>query len=387
MISNKTLLVIIPDRLSDIIKKGEFPPRYYNPGELFDQVHIVMANDDQVDLADMQMTVGRARLHLHALGNVSFKNTLGWRPFLLKPWAQKAIELAHRIQPQLIRAHGASLNGYLAAQVKKALGLPLVVSLHINFDADIRGRAPWWPSWKERLRLELHEALERETLQTADWVIPVYKPILPYTRRLDARQVKVIYNFLNGANLRQKKSYDLHHPPRIISVGRQFRAKNPDNLIRAVAETEAEFTVVGDGALHEYLKSVARECGVADRVIFRPAVPNDELCRMLPEYDLFATHSDYWEISKSVLEPLLTGLPVIINRRYPEPVPELEGDWVMLVENTKEDYLQAIRKLLDDDALRESLGRRAYAHAREHYAPQKMEQAVVALYRELVPGL
>ena len=37
---------------------------------------------------------------------------------------------------------------------------------------------------------------------------------------------------------------------------------------------------------------------------------------------MFVVHSDIWEVSKSVLEALLAGLPVIINRRKGEPVPE-----------------------------------------------------------------
>ena len=41
------LLVLIPDRLSDVVVKGEIEPAYYNLGQLFDVVHILMTNDDQ----------------------------------------------------------------------------------------------------------------------------------------------------------------------------------------------------------------------------------------------------------------------------------------------------------------------------------------------------
>lgn len=383
----KTLLVIIPDRLSALVRKGEITARYYNPGELFNEVHILMTNDDRVNSEDVQKTVGRANLHIHILGKVPFMQTLGWRPFLLKPWVNKVIALAEEIRPLLIRTHGNYMNGYFAAQIKRQLGIPLVVSLHTHPDADSRDWTPWWPSWRSRLRLEIEKTFERETLRNADCVIPVYEPSREYAIRYGAKRVEVIYNIINPTHLQQKTCYQLHQPPRIISVGRQFPSKNPDNIIRAVAETDAELTLVGNGEYHEYLKSVAQECGIADRVIFKPAVPNDELCEMLPDYDLFAVHNDYWGIPKAVIEPLLTGLPVVVNRHYPMPTPELDGDWVMLVENTKEGYLNAFRKLLSDNDLRKSLGRRGYAYAWEHFAPDKMEQKVVDLYRELVPGL
>jgi len=57
------------------------------------------------------------------------------------------------------------------------------------------------------------------------------------------------------------------------------------------------------------------------------------------------------------------------------------------VENTKEGYLNALRKLLTDDAFRKDLGQCGYTYAWKQFAPDKMEQKVVDLYRELVPGL
>ena len=59
------LLVCVPDRITDILVKGEYQPNYYNPGELFDEVHILMTNDDHPGLGALQRTVGRARLFTH----------------------------------------------------------------------------------------------------------------------------------------------------------------------------------------------------------------------------------------------------------------------------------------------------------------------------------
>jgi len=382
----KKLLVMISDRLSDLVKKGEITPRYYNPGNLFDEVHILMTNDDRVNPNHLQKTVGRAKLQIYSLGNISFKKTLGWQPFLLKSWSKKVVELAGEIQPKLIHTHGNSLNGYFAAQVRKELGVPLVVSLHTHPDEN-RKRMCHWSDWKSRFIAEWRKSLENVTLRTANCVIPVYESIRGYAKKYGAKRINVIYNIINPIHLGEKMSYEIHTPPKIISLGRQIDGKNPDNLIRAVAKTDAELTLVGNGELHDYLKKVAHKCGISNRVHFKLSVPNDKLCQILPDYDIFAVHCDYWGVPKTVLEALLTGLPVVINRRYPELVPELEGWQVMLVENTKEGYLNALQKLIGDDKLREELGRKGCTYAWEHFAPDKMEQRVVDLYRELVPGL
>ena len=70
------LLVIINDRLSDLVRKGEITPRYYNPGGLFDEVHIVLTNDDRPDPTQLQTTVGRAILFLH---NIALIKPDTWR--------------------------------------------------------------------------------------------------------------------------------------------------------------------------------------------------------------------------------------------------------------------------------------------------------------------
>src|SRR3546814_19504096 len=92
---------------------------------------------------------------------------------------------------------------------------------------------------------------------------------------------------------------------------------------------------------------------------------------MLAEADLFAVHTEHWEISKSVLEALLTGLPVVINRRIGSPVPEFEkGDFLRLVDNPVDDYRAALDALLTEQPARGALGRRAFptAHANRHTA-------------------
>ena len=380
---HKKLMVIVPDRISDFLNKGEVTERYYNPGDLFEEVHVVLTNDDRPDPAILQKTVGRARLSVYNLpgGKGLFLRTLGWRPWLLKGWGARAVALAREIRPQLIRCHGPWLNAYAASLIKKTLGIPYVVSLHINPDEDVRRRAR---RFQHRLAAYAQQDIEAIGLLDADLVMPVYRPILPYLERLGVERYEVCYNVLNPAHLRAKTDYRLHEPARIVCVGRQFAEKNPDNLIRAVSELpNVHLTIVGDGSHHDYLRQVAADCGAADRVTFVRAMPNDELCEKLPDYDIFAVHTEYWELSKSVLEPLLTGLPVVINRRLGEPVPELTDDICVLVRNTVQDYKQAIVALISDAAHREQLGQAAYRHAQANWSPARTEARFVEIYRRL----
>ena len=190
---------------------------------------------------------------------------------------------------------------------------------------------------------------------------------------------------MNAASIKSKSNYSLSSPARLICVGRLFELKNPIKIIDAIAGMSSiELTIVGDGPLRSTLASYVEHLGLTERVKFRPAVSNDDLCNLLYESDIFVVHSEHWEISKSVLEALLTGLPVIVNQRLGEPVPELSGGIVRLVENNAEAYASAISELLNNEDQRGNLGKLGARTSNELWSPAKCEDAIVATYSEIL---
>lgn len=372
------LMVIIPDRLTSLIRKGEITERYYNPGELFKEVHIVLNNDDQPDPRDVQKTVGNAKLFIHNLPRPGFAATIGWQVPLIRRWRKAGLDLARRIKPDLIRTHNNFLEGYLASEIKKALGMPFVVSLHGVWDRDCLTTV------LHRLRKQFLIKFERAALEAADAVIAVYKPVVRYAKAYGAKRVELIYNIVAGGDIRPRQDYKRSGPLRLITVNRQLEEKNPENIIRAVRDLDCEYLLVGDGAYHERLKALVAELGMGQKVRFAKAMPNHELCAMLPTFDVMVAHCDYWGISKTTIEGALAGLPIVLNRHPIEPIPDLEGDWLVLCENTPEGYCEAISNFADSEALRADYGGRALAHAKENFYPETMENKTVALYRELI---
>jgi glycosyltransferase involved in cell wall biosynthesis len=147
---------------------------------------------------------------------------------------------------------------------------------------------------------------------------------------------------------------------------------------------DAHLTVIGDGPSRLAVEAEAAAIGVAGRCTFIPSMANDEVCGRLREWDVFATHSDYPEIPKAVLEPFLVGMPIVINRPASDRVPEYESAPCRVVENTPGAYASALSALIGDDAARESLGRDAGAHAWKNWAPEVTEQRYASIYREVM---
>jgi glycosyltransferase involved in cell wall biosynthesis len=381
----RSLMVIHSEAISEWIAKGEVIDRYHNPGDLFDEVHLVLCNADQPPADALQRMAGRARVHVHnaPLPRRSLVRTLGWRPRLLRRWAGGIVEIAERVRPALVRCYGARHNALAASEIRRRLDIPYAVSLHINPEVDLRGRAAGLTA---RVQEEAARPLQRYGLQHADLVLPVYEPIVPFLRSIGVPRYEVAYNMLNTA-ARPKESYELGDPVELISVGRQADGKDPERLIRAVASMDGvRLTLIGDGPLHDRLRGVAAEVAAPGTIEFHRALTNEDVCARLAGADVFATHSNYWELSKAVLEAFLTGLPVLVNRRPGEPVPELTEDIAMFVEDDVEAWRAGIERLIADDAGRAALGRRAALHARMHWSPEVTEARFAEIYERLIDG-
>ena len=373
--------MIIPDRLSELIKKGEMIPRYYNPCDLFDEVHILMSNDDRPDPSLVKKTIGRARMYLHNFpaDTILFLKTLGWQFFLLRSWLKKGIKIIEEIKPDVIRVHNNFLEGMLAQYAKKTLDVPYVVSLHGVWDKDkIFTNTIYDFLFKIFIR-----KIEKEVLRDCNAVICVYEPIIRYAKKRGARKIYLIYNYVSD-RIDKKQSYKLGNPPKIITINRQVPEKNPENIMRAVKDIDCQYLVVGDGVYHDYLNKLAAALKVENKVEFVRAINNERLLKMLPEFDLLVSHCDYWGISKTILEASLAGLPIIVNKHPVSPIPDYDGGWLIACDNSTEGYKSAISSLLQNHEKRETLGYAAYDHAKEHWDPAKMETKVRDIYKDLL---
>jgi glycosyltransferase involved in cell wall biosynthesis len=381
------LLVTIGDRLSEMVAKGEITARYYNPGDLFAEIHILMSNDDRVDLDAVRATAGRATLHLHNLPTRRdvFFRSLGWRPKLLRRWAAPAVALAREVRPDLIRCHDNRLNAYAATCIKRALGIPYILSMHRNPDVEsLRGR--YARTWGEKLRGYAIEAVEIAALREADYVLAVYQPIVPYLRKHGIENYEVVYNAV-GDDYRPKASYAIDkRRVRLISVGLQDRrVKDPTPIVEAVLDMpNVSLLLIGDGELHDALVARVAAGGAGDRIRLVRSLPNSMVLEEMSRADIYVFATGARELSKTCIEAALTGLPVVVNDQRGSPAPELLEGHFIVVDGTREGYRTALARLIDDDAYRERVGRLAAAHAREHWAPARMEARVVEIYRQVL---
>jgi len=172
----------------------------------------------------------------------------------------------------------------------------------------------------------------------------------------------------------------LYHPPPlagrlkagpagdyVLSVGRLEANKRVDLVIRALAKSEraVRLVVAGEGPLRAALEELAAIEGVAARVTFTGAVPEDELVRLyaeslavvFPPYD-----EDYGYVT---LEAFLSRKPVITTTDAGGPLEFVEdGATGLVAEPAAEAVGAAIARLAADRALADRLGAAGFERAR-----------------------
>jgi len=376
----KSLAVILSCPLTSILDKGEVTERYYNPGEVFDDVHIILCNDDMPDPIKVQTMIGKARLHLHNLPVPPrfFWRSLGWQNRFMKSWLDQAKALAAELDISLIRCHGPYINATVAQAFRKVTGAPVTISLHHRPDAPPKGLG-----FADKLRWRALEALNARELKAADVVFAVYRSQLSYLNNLGVKNIKLAYNVLNPIDIPKKTDYDINGKVKIISVGRLTLGKNPENLIRAVAANEsAILDIIGDGELRPQLEQIVQSLRADERIRFISNMSNDDICNTLASYDIFAAHNDYPGVPKAVVEPMLAAVPVLLNQPPDEDIPEITSDVCLMVENSPEGYGLGISKLVADQQFRKTLANQGHEMASELWSPHHAEAKYARIYRE-----
>lgn len=148
----------------------------------------------------------------------------------------------------------------------------------------------------------------------------------------------------------------------VLTVARLYKWKNIDVLIRLVPDLplESKLVIVGDGPEEDYLKGLAAELGVADRVIFVGRVPQAQVALYLRASDVFVLNTRYEGLSHTILECMDVGIPVVATAvgGNMELIEDGINGFLVSVDDRRQ-IVSAVRKLLYDRNVRETFVQRS----------------------------
>ena len=137
-----------------------------------------------------------------------------------------------------------------------------------------------------------------------------------------------------------------------------------DELVNAQGRDDVGFAIVGPGDVHDELRATIAARGLEDHVTLSGAVGDDlvrgymstaSVCLGVDEKNSMNDRA----AMRKILEYMAMGRPVV---QFPlDTMKELCADATLYARNADSaDLARQVARLLDDDALREELGRRAY---------------------------
>ncbi|MEM7585728.1 MAG: glycosyltransferase [Acidobacteriota bacterium] len=209
----------------------------------------------------------------------------------------------------VIHAQGAWPVGLAAPKLARVLATPFLTTLHIQDDSQLYER----PAGRK---------LYREMLRSTDTMITVGSPMdqfldeLAFTGRraripngIDPRKIQAA---IHAAGSAPPPARDWGH---VISVSNLWPTKGVACNLLALARLDAaiwqSYTIVGEGPERQSLERLARDLGIAERVVFTGRLSNHEALQHIARADIFALPS--WQEAFGVvyLEAMACGKPVI----------------------------------------------------------------------------
>ncbi|ARS63766.1 UDP-D-galactose:(glucosyl)lipopolysaccharide-1,6-D-galactosyltransferase [Candidatus Nitrosomarinus catalina] len=372
---NLKLCVFSNDPIISYFNKGEIKSRYFNPGNIFDEIHIITFIDDDIDSSKVKMLAGNATLKIYSMGNL---NTLN-----LKNKKEKILDLVKEINPDVIRAYNSKLEGWLAAYCSKKLCKPFFVSIHAQYDGYRKLMRK--KNFSKYLILQYsRKFIEPFVLKNADKITGVYKIIESYIYDIIKQQPEILYNKIELDRFKPKQKRIFNKKPIILSVSRLTSQKNHHIIIQAIKNLDVHLQIIGDGELLYPLQKLVKELSVENKVSFIKSVNNNEIQTYYQSADIFALAYDpkIEGVPIPVLEALASGMPIVI----PEPEQGYSDgleDAALFAKLESDSFKEQFIKIIDDEECREILCVNAIKKSR-HFDTNNIENREKEIYQELI---
>lgn len=229
------------------------------------------------------------------------------------------------------------------------------------------------------------ETLESKVFLAASRVVvttPAMREKVVTIHGIDPEKVAVVPNYVDTDRFRPSGTFPEEPPRKICFVGRLVPQKNVTALLEAVARTDLEVLLVGNGPLRTNLEQVAQRLDL--RAQFLGNLANADLPGLINRCGLFALPSHYEGHPKALLEAMACGVPVIAADSPGIREVVRHGETGYLCGSSSESIQEAIETLHNDPALRARLGRAARKYVVDNFSLDRIAEQEFALIQEVI---
>jgi glycosyltransferase involved in cell wall biosynthesis len=175
--------------------------------------------------------------------------------------------------------------------------------------------------------------------------------------------------------------------PYVLFLGRINWKKGLDRLLRALASVPgARLVIAGnDEEQHrDVLQQLADRLGVAARIAYTGPVRAGDKAALLADAELLVLPSYSENFGNVVIEAMAAGRPVVVTREVGVADVVADAHAGLVVDGDSGELATALTSLLSQPALREEMGARGRAAARERFAWPAVATRMEAMYESLL---
>lgn len=309
---------------------------------------------------------------------------------LRTPVAPRIRTVLRSLPADVVHAHlPPPLSAHYAADAAEARGLPLVLTYH----CDVEIPSPLG----SLIEAVYRRSLGASTLERAAKVVVTTRTYAATSRAVWRHDPAVIPNAVDvhrfhpevdGTAVREKLKVPQGRPIALL-VGRIVAHKGVEHFIEAARYLpNVQFLVAGEGSSLEAMERLADTLGVKDRVRFLGRVSQENLPKVYAACDLFVlpSVSRLEAFGIVALEAMATGKPVVVaDIPGVREVIEDEREGLLADPVNPQDLAAKMRRLVEDPALRQEMGRRGREKVLANFTTEKVADQLLAVYESVRP--
>ncbi len=336
----------------------------------FDEYHILARNE-----TNSYNYSKEGNIHLHLLPRLTKKSKIFFFTSFFMFWIIKKYKITHLLSQCPI------VGGFTATLASKCFRIPLMVEIH----GDV-----YFKYMEERSFIyKLFSRITKFTLKEATKIRSLSNSMNDMLKKFGlAQNIVIVPNRVNLQLFKSNKnSYDLSTPIKIISIGRFVEQKGYDIAINAIKQLSIKYNIelylIGGGALYEKYESLSE--GYKNIKIIK-WIEQRELRILLEQTDIYIQPSKPYlgeAMPRTILEAMAMKLPIVSTNIAAIPGILNETNSILINPNSVDELVKAIKKLIEDNSLREKIATQAYKDVVEKYEWNK----VFELYRDEIKSM
>jgi glycosyltransferase involved in cell wall biosynthesis len=286
---------------------------------------------------------------------------------------RSAVRARREVEPDLVHAHWWFPNGLVGTWLSRMSHKPLVTTLH---GTDVR-LARTVAFSRPAFRHVMHNSAV--VTAVSKWLAAEAMEVVSAPQPVVAPMPVAVELFSPGGE---------RHVKRLLFVGRLNKQKGIELLLHSLSrmtDTGVALDVVGDGEDRVALEELSRALGIADRVSWHGALPQQKLVDFYRRAAALVVPSVGEGLGLVAVEAQLCETPVVAfdSGGLPDVV-QHDRTGVLVADVDAAALAAALTSLLERDDRGGSLGAAGRMHALATFAPQSVARRYADIYRSAI---